>query len=348
MSRTKIPASVIMPPRELKQYKRWQCLHTNVRPAEQGYIPTAHEYEDFHQWLKRQDSGYFSDMFDDITGHISHGRSEQPSSAFDSPVASICQHAMHPVAANQPQSRCPVCTIELHVRYMNVLAEALKSAGGRAPSCTLTSSEHQDAVYSAWCKGKISTLKELSRLETMAEEEAEWSTHHPEARHKEMQTAAKAVELYWSETTGCLEKLPRPKKHATVVFAQDTDFVPGRPNPYFHRRSPRYEPGKYTVVAQAGQEEDQISEDSEDYSQVKIHHVGNAEESGDESPVFSEQESRSFLDSSDEIQNDDGDSDWEDIDSDEQSSEYGDEYGDGDGIYFEIEEEASFIVFGDD
>lgn len=337
-----------MPPKELKQYKRWQCLHTNVRPAEQGYIPSAHEYEDFHQWLKRQDSGYFSDIFDDITGHISDSRSESTSSSFDSPVASICQHAMHPVAADQPQPRCPVCTIELHVRYMNVLTEALKSAGGHAPSCTLTSSEHQDTVYSAWCKGKISTLKELSRLEAMAEEEAVWSMQHPEARHEETQTAAKAVELYWSETTGCLEKLPRTKKQATVVFAQDTDFAPGRPNPYFHRRSPRYEPGKYTVVALEEQDEDQISEDSEDYSQVKVYHVGETEESVDESHISKDEESQLALDSINEIEDDDGDSDWEDLDSDEESSEYGDEYGDGDGIYFEIEEEASFIVFGDD
>jgi len=337
-----------MPPRELKQYKRWQCLHTNVRPAEQGYIPTAHEYEDFHQWLKRQDSGYFSDIFDDITGHISHCGSETTSSSFNSPVASICQHAMHPVAAGQPQSRCPVCIVELHVRYMNVLSEALKSAGGRAPSCTLTSSEHQDIVYSAWCKGKISTLKELSRLETMAEEEARWSAQHPETSHEETQTAAKAVELYWSETTGCLERLPRSKKHTAVVFAQDTDFAPGRPNPYFHRRSPRYEPGKYTVAEQDEPEEDQISEDSEDYSQVKIHHVGETEESVNESLLSNEEESRPVFDSIDEIEDDDENSDWEDIDSGDESSEYGDECGEGDGIYFEIEEEASFIVFGDD
>jgi hypothetical protein len=348
MSSTKIPASVIMPPRELKQYKRWQCLHTNVRPAEQGYIPTAYEYEDFQQWLKRQDSGYFSDVFDDITGHIPLCRSEKTASSFDSPVASICQHAMHPVAAHQQQSRCPVCVIDLHVRYMNVLSDALKSAGGRAPSCTLTSSEHQDTVYSAWCKGKINTLKELSRLEAMVEEEAKWSAQHPEARHEEMQTAAKAVELYWSETAGCLEKLPCSKKQATVIFAQDTDFAPGRPNPYFHRRSPRYEPGKYTVVDEEEQEEDLISEDSEDYAQVKIHHVGVTEGSVNESLIPNDEESRPVFDSIDEIEDDDGDSDWEDIDSDEESSEYGDEFGEGDGIYFEVEEEASFIVFGDD
>jgi hypothetical protein len=347
MTTAKIPASVIMPPRELKQYKRWQCLHTNVRPAEQGRIPTAREYDDFHQWLKRQDSGYFSDPFDDISGHITDRRSEETPS-FDSPVASICQHFMHPVAAAQLQSRCPVCIIELHVRYMNVLSEALESAGGCAPSCTLTSSEHQHTVYSAWCKGKVSTLKELSRLEAMAEEEASWSAQHPEVRHEDVQTAAKAVELYWSETTGCLEKPSRSNKQAAVVFAPDTDFEPGRPNPYFHRRSPRYEPGKYTVVDEREEEEDQISEDSEDYPQTKIHHVGEAKESHNGTSTSDEEESQTVLDSIYEIAEDDGDSDWEDIDSDEDSFDYGSEFGDDDCAYFEIEEEASFIVFGDD
>jgi hypothetical protein len=101
-------------------------------------------------------------------------------------------------------------------------------------------------------------------------------------------------------------------------------------------------------VALEEQDEDQISEDSEDYSQAKVYHVGETEESVDESPISKDEESQLALDSINEIEDDDGDSDWEDLDSDEESSEYGDEYGDGDGIYFEIEEEASFIVFGDD
>ncbi|KAI4697477.1 uncharacterized protein J4E84_000607 [Alternaria hordeiaustralica] len=347
MACTKIPASVIMPPRELKQYKRWQCLHTNTRPAEQGYIPTAREYEDFHQWLKRQDSGYFSDPFDDISGHITHGRSSETSSSFESPVASICQHPMHPVAAGQLQSRCPVCIIDLHIRYMNVLSEALESAGGCAPSCTLTSSEHQHTVYSAWCKGKIGTLKELSRLELMAEEEASWSAQHPEVAHEDVRTAAKAVELYWSETTGCLEKRPRSNKQAAVVFAPDTDFEPGRPNPYFHRRSPRYEPGKHTVVEE-GEQEDDVSEDSEDYSHGKIHHVGSTDESSNITSRSEAEESQAVLDSTCEIEEDGGDSDWEDDDSDEDNSDCESEFSDSDCAYFEIEEEASFIVFGDD
>jgi hypothetical protein len=332
MAYHKIPASIVLPPRELKLYKRWQCLHTNTNPTEQGCIPTAREYEDFQQRLKRQDSGYFSDIFEDISGHISPPCLDPTASMFDSPVASICQHAMHPIAAGQLQSRCPCCIVDMHIKYMHVLSQALTSAGGHAPSCTLTSSDHQDIVYSAWCRGKIGTLKDLSKLESMADKEAAWSAQHPEA-----------------ETTGCIESRQRPKKQRTVVFAEDTDFELGRPNPYFHRKSPRYEPGKYTVEGEDDDEDDKISEDSEDYAQSAVYHFGATEASISESPDQEDDKTLQAADSLEELEDDDGDSDWEDMDSEEEEerSDYGDTSDEDDYVCFEIEEETSFIVFGD-
>lgn len=343
MAQSKIPASIILSPRELKQYKRWQCLHTNVDPAEQGYIPSAREYEDFQQWLKRQDSGYFSDIFEDISCHILPPQQDSKTSGSDSPVASICQHAMHPTAAGQLQSRCPCCIIDMHIKYMNVLSQALRSAGGHAPSCTLTTSDHQDIVYSAWCRGKIKTLQELSKLEIMADEEVAWSAQYPEAKFEDMKTAVQALELYWTETTGYLGTKPRSQKQRSVAFAEDTDFAPGRPNPYFHRRSPRYEPGRYTVVEQED-EQDQISEDSEDYSQATVYHIGEADGPVSKTLDSEEDQSLQVHDSVGCILDDDDDSDWEDIDSDGEGSDFEDE---GDYVCFEIEE-TSFIVFGDD
>jgi hypothetical protein len=347
MAYPKIPASVILPPRVLKQYKRWQCLHTNTRLTEQGCIPTAREYEDFQQWLKRQDSGYFSDIFEDLSGHISPPCLDPTTSMFDSPVASICQHAMHPIAAGQLQSRCPSCLVDMHVKYMNVLSQALTSAGGHAPSCTLTSSDHQDTIYSAWCRGKVSTLKELSRLESMADEEAAWSAQYPETKYEDIQTATKALELYWTETTGCTEMRPPPKKQRAVAFAADTDFELGRPNPYFHRKSPRYEPGKYTVEAEEDEDDDKISEDSEDYSQLSVYHFGATEDPISDVTGQEEHKSLQADDSIDELDWDDGDSDWEDMDSEDESSDYGDTTDEGDYVCFEIEEETSFVVFDD-
>jgi len=222
---------------------------------------------------------------------------------------------------------------------MQVLARALANAGGHAPSCTLTSSDHQETVYNAWCKGKIRTLKELSKLETMAEEEVAWSARHPEAKHEDIQTAAKAVNLYWTETIGCIEDPAHSKKKATVAFAEGTDFAPGRPNPYFHRRSPRYEPGKYTVEhpEEEDPEEDETPEDPDESSQGKSH-FSPTEESGLDTKDAEEEEEASHI--LDEPIDDDGDSDWEDLESE-------DEDEDSDcGSYYEIEE-TSFIVFGD-
>jgi hypothetical protein len=346
MAYQKIPASIVLPPRELKLYKRWQCLHTNTRPTERGCIPTAREYEDFQQWLKRQDSGYFSDIFEDISGHISPPCLDPTASMFDSPVASICQHAMHPIAAGQLQSRCPCCIVDMHIKYMHVLSQALTSAGGHAPSCTLTSSDHQDIVYSAWCRGKIGTLKDLSKLESMADEEAAWSAQHPEAKYEDIQTATQALEAYWTETTGYIESRQRPKKQRVVVFAEDTDFELGRPHPYFHRKSPRYEPGKFTVEDDDDDEDDKISEDSEDYAQSAVYHLGATEASISESL---DQEHDKSLQAADSLEDDDGDSDWEDMDSEdeEERSDYGDTTDEGEYVCFEIEEETSFIVFGD-
>ncbi|KAF1842629.1 uncharacterized protein K460DRAFT_359202 [Cucurbitaria berberidis CBS 394.84] len=344
----KIPANIILSPRELKHYRRWQHLYTSLTPAEQGYIPTAMEYEEFQQWLKRQDSGYFSDTFEDISDHIKPMDLDPSASSLESPVAAICRHPMHPVTAEKIRSRCPVCTIDVHINYMKVLSQALEAAGGRAPSCTLTTSQHQDTVYSAWSREKIYTLKELSELEMLAEQEAEWLAAHPEPKFDSIQTATKALELYWFETFGLRNVKPVAKKARKVGFTADTRFELGRPQAYYWKRSPRYEPGKYALVEQQEDEEGAISEDSEDYSQGVAYHFGATSEPIREDPSPEVQEPPRTDNQVEELEEDDDDSDWEDIDPEDDSSDPGDEVGEGDHIYFEIEEEASFVVFADD
>lgn len=341
MADSDLSAKAIFSPREMKLYNRWQCLHTNLLPKERGNIPTAVEYEDFQQWLKRQDSGYFSDIFDDITGHIAAASSAKESKS-DTPIASVCQHTVHPVAAGRFQSRCPVCTIDMHVKYLHVLSQALEDAGGRPPpSCTLKNSNHQDKVYNAWSKGKVCAVKELLVLEAMAEKEAKWSAKHPDEKRENVQTASKALELYWSEiladASGCVDERPRRKKGSTVKFAQDTDFAPGRPDVYFRHNSPRYEPGKYTVAGCDDHDEDVISEDPEDCLVVD-----------EAEPALESPKSSQDLDKIDDIEDDDGDSDWEDAESDEDGDEYSDEDSEGSCTYWEVDDESSFIVFGED
>jgi hypothetical protein len=337
--RYNLPAGLIMTPRELKQYHRWQRSYTTLKPIECGILPTAIEYEEFQQWLKKQDSGYFSDVFDDIQEHI---RPTIPSS--EPTIASLCLHTLHPVATGQPRLRCPVCIIDIHLNYMKVLMRALHSANGRPLPCTGTPSEQQENLYLAWSQGKISALRQVSELEKMSTEEDEWAEQHPNGLCKDVHSATKALELYWYETTECQGTKPCSTKKHRVVFADDTNFLPGRPADYFLRRSPRYEPGKYTLTEGTCEDDEDISEDSEDYSCARILVVGGPEESSDFVTMRTLGESVHIESPPESLEDDDGDSNWEDVDSDEDDVES----NESSFICFEADEEESYIVFSDD
>jgi hypothetical protein len=340
----KLPASLIFTPRELKQYRKWQKLCTTLKPIDCGYIPSAAEYDSFQQWLKKADSGYFSDVFDDISDHI------KPATSPSTPtVASLCQHTIYPVDS-QPHLRCPVCAIDIHVNYMKLLTRQLNNANGRPLPSTGTPSEQQENLYLAWSQGKLSTLRQVRELEKLSTKEAKWVEKHPDNLCEDVQSATKALEFYWFETAQCpstkecnAEKCSA-KKEKNVVFSDDTNFLPGRPADYFLKRSPRYEPGKYTIVDE--QEDPEIvSEDSEDYTSVRVFVLGgpeNTEEPDDEDSAEGLVQAGEPLD---ELEEDDGDSDWEDADSDE-------EMDDGSFVCFEDDEDenedSNFIVFSAD
>jgi hypothetical protein len=341
----------------MKQYRRWQNLYTTLRPTEQGYMPTAIEYEEFQQWLKKQDSGYFSDVFEDVAEHV------KPSSPNESPIGFVCRHPMHPAAAGQLRARCHVCVIDMHLNYMKVLTKALDDAGGRAPSCTLTASIHQEKLYKVWVQEKLDTVRRLGELEKYAEEEAKWQPKLPKTANEDMRTADAALELYWSEVGACEAKRPPvPEKKKTVEFAQDTEFGLRRPQAYYWRRSPRYQPGRYTLADYDEHEDEAVSEDSEDYSHPMMLEQGveviNASEANDDfsqarihiNDLFrcgkekhqDESPSSDLDDDIEELQDDDGDSDWEDVESDD------DTLDDGDYIFFDVDEDSSFVVFSED
>lgn len=334
-----LPAGLILTPRELKQYRRWQSLCTTLKPTECGFLPTAIEYDDFQQWLKKQDSGYFSDVFDDIYDHIN-----LPKSPSEPTVASLCQHTMHPVVAKQPRLRCPVCTIDIHINYMKVLTRTLQGVSGRPLPFTGTPSEQQEKLYHAWSQGKISTLRQVCEFEELAAQETKWSKTHPYYQNEDMRTATKALELYWFETVNCPDSQHGAPKKKAVSFAADTNFELGRPTCYFLRSSPRYEPGKYTTDVEEEKDDDTISEDSEDYTHARVIVLGGPEELEDVVNSGLLVESVHEEDSLGDLEFDDGDSDWEDVDSDEED----DESSDGSYICFEVEEESSYIVFSDD
>jgi hypothetical protein len=296
------------------------------------------EYEEFQQWLKKQDSGYFSDVFDDICELI------KPSTSLpESAIASVCQHSIHPTQTAELQSRCPVCMIEIHINYMKVLTRSLHGANGRPLPFTGTPSEQQENLYMAWTQGKLSTLKQVCELEELSTKEAEWSERHQKgSSDDDVQSATKALELYWLETTECQNTRQSGTKNKAVTFAEDTNFLPGRPTDYFLQRSPRYEPGKHTVLREQEYDDDIISEDSEDYSCVRVFTLGCPTDTDDDTSAVVPEAFDQDDGLVDDLEDDDGDSDWEDIESEDDG-----EAMDGSYISFEEDEETSFIVFSE-
>lgn len=363
-ARSDVSANAIFTPREMKQYRRWQNLHTTLKPNEQGFIPTADEYEDFQQWLRKQDSGYFSDIFEDVAEHI------KPSTANDPPTAILCRHTMHPITAGQLRKRCPVCTVDMYIGYTRALEKALKDAGGRAPSCCMTASPYQESLYNAFIAEKLQTLRYLAELEQLAEDEAKWSAKRPEWKNEDARTASRALDLYWSEVGAPTKSPPQQsKKTKTVNFAPDTEFGLRRPLDYYRRKSPRYEPGRYAMLEQ-DEEEDIVSDDSEDYSRTPALLAEGPNQPDANTVSFydftrtcgvltdiircsqamtrkaenamAEVEVVPMIETLDEDEDDnDNDSDWDGM--------YEDNETDGsDYIYFEAEEDCSFVVFGED
>jgi hypothetical protein len=336
-ARCNLPAGLVFTPRELKQYRRWQSLYRSLKPTECGFLPTAMEYEEFQQWLKKHDSGYFSDVFDDIYEHI------KPSTApSEATIASLCRHPIHPVQTGRPHLRCPVCTIDIHINYMKLLTRSLHGANGRPLPFTGTPSEQQENLYTAWTHGKINTLRQVCELEELSTKEIEWSKRHQSDSSDDVQSATKALELYWSETTECQSTKQCSTNNKSVTFDEDTNFLPGRPTDYFLRRSPRYEPGKYTITYEEEGDDGIISEDSEDYSCVRVFTLGGPAVPDEATSEAAAEDPEQDEDLVEELQDDDGDSDWEDVDSDE-----GGEPLDGSYICFEDDEETNFIVFSD-
>lgn len=270
-ARQHLSASLLFSPRELKQYRRWQSLCTTLHSAEQGCLPTAIQYDEFQQWLRRQDSGYFSDVFEDIIDHIKTDPSQSSPLLHEVPRASLCRHAIHPITAGQSRSRCPVCTIDIHLNYMKALTRTLHQATGRPLPGTGTPSEQQEGLYCAWLRGKIDTLRQVTQLEDMAEQETEWLQQQNGVRDSDTKTASEALDLYWFETSGLPVVEQRSSVEKSVTFADDTNFSSGRHADFFLKRSPRYEPGKYTVPEENkddDKEHGDVSEDSEDYNRT--------------------------------------------------------------------------------
>jgi hypothetical protein len=262
-----VPASRVFTTHEQKRYRRYQRTQTTLPSHKQGFLPTAKEYLAFQCWLKRRDSGYLSDTpLSDLSASLSPGSSSQ---RHEGKVASLCQHTLHPSRSDDEQLCCPVCTVESHMRYLQLLKKDWQPCNPRSG---------MDDIYYAWRNAKLDLIRTVQQLETYAAQEQDWATRHPEASVQNAKTAERALQIYYtamehdwmppssslqsseSDTSSVMSTTSsssstssrysnEAKPARRVSFAADTSFDLGRPNPYFWRLHPRYEAGKYAVAA---------------------------------------------------------------------------------------------------
>ncbi|KAF2444726.1 hypothetical protein P171DRAFT_281641 [Karstenula rhodostoma CBS 690.94] len=330
---TTLPASLILTPREQKQYRRYQSQTSTLAPKSQGRLPTAVEYADFQSWLAKRDSGYLSDTpLADIAYYAE--RASQKSE--ENGKASVCGHALHP-AHKEKAERCPVCIVEVHNTYMKALTVALEAAGGLVKQRWEAADQDCPALQ-AWYAGKLALLKELGRLEDLTLHERAYSSRSSSQATGEMKTATEALKMYWDsmEANPNMMQSPRQKKACTVVFCPETSFEGGRNQLYFWRKSPRYEAGgKYSSS----------NEDEDD----------NEEEEHEEQSTSAATSTRRVITLGHGMDDEEA-SDLEDSDSDEEEDEDDEDDEDdfeveGSFVVFEYEEVAipgaEFVVFGD-
>ncbi|KAF2687113.1 hypothetical protein K458DRAFT_186027 [Lentithecium fluviatile CBS 122367] len=386
---TTIPASLILTSHEQKHYRRYQRTNTTLDAHQQGFLPTAKEYTVFQCWLKQRDSGYFSDaplpvlapyvrapFFKDNVGK----------------VASLCQHTLHPSHSGDEQSCCPICTVEMHVRYVRLLKKHIRRSDQNVRQ-QWEDSPDRDPVLEAWRAGKLAILRAIGQLEDHAVKEQHWTSMHPDECTENAKTAQHALQLYYatleqdsmsaspqssesesSSAASATSSASSPmtsqntstgakKERRSVSFDSDTSFTLGRPPPYFWRKHPRYEAGKYAIVVtsevtlQLGyndcseQDSGDFADDEKDESACADALYSEDDDQDDENDKKKDGKSgRSVRQAKESVKIDapsnqetnDDDSDWESIstsDSFDSDSEL-----DDDDIAFDVED-ASFIVF---
>lgn len=256
----------------------------------------------------------------------------------------------------------------MYISYMRALEKALKGAGGRAPRAAMqATTEQQEALYAAFITGKLELLHCLEEFEQQAEDEEQWQAQHADWKNDDVRTASQALALYWSEAFALpAPQPPQSKKTKSVTFTPGTEFCVSRPEEYFRRRSPRYTPGRYTIPLDEETEEleDLVSEDPEDYPRTPILLEQNSLIVGPEIAVYDfaqtigvftdtirgfeagirKAEPTPFEVPRLEMEDDDD----EDDDEEESECEWDEETDGSDYIYFEAEEDCSFVVFGED
>ncbi|KAF1953599.1 hypothetical protein CC80DRAFT_551244 [Byssothecium circinans] len=366
-----LPVSLIFGSRQQKQYRRFQLQTEGSLPCRKfGALPTAEEYDAFRTWCQANDSGYFSDTpLADIvsSAYLDVQRDDAPVS-----VGRLCGHALHPAQSSDDAKtvidRCPTCIVEMHTLYVSILMRALENAGGMVEQRWEASPE-ENPILEAVHAGKIELIHAISNLEELAMIEKQWDQQHPDITTElkyDVKTAGEALRMYWasikhasadsSPPLSSSSSSPSQKAKRKVKFDDDTRFERGRDPRYFWRRSPRYEAGGKYSLPSACDESDSDSEDAAEKEveglqarmPLYLEHTGSPSndacvgQNSEEDSDSQEDQDSDEEEEEDEPISDDGDSDWEDVDSSEGESDEEDSFV----VSEEITEETAFIEFG--
>ncbi|PSN67511.1 hypothetical protein BS50DRAFT_574190 [Corynespora cassiicola Philippines] len=355
-ARRALPASLLLSKRHLKKYRKWQSTVQNLPSRHVGSLPSATEYSDFQAWLSEEtttiDSGYFSDgtfesPFADLAAHINPSKPGGAAKGDAQDSVATCGHAAHP-AVRCPGGKCPVCTVECHIVYMDLLAQVLDREGGDTGVHLVSDSIHE-WTFRAWYLGKLDLARDLGMIEDAAmQEQQEQNRHNLHGHHSSLQTAQLAAQKYWASVQYASNLSAKHNSNNRtakkgVSFAEDTCFERGRHTTRFWRSSPRYEPGKY----HSDKEFENTSSGTSPRENGKPGTENDTEtfETFEDFAMYSQAMENGGMEGIDY-----GEDEWEDVGENEDDEESDGEYSDDEPMSDQVEDmeedDVGFIEFG--
>ncbi|KAF2115895.1 hypothetical protein BDV96DRAFT_476633, partial [Lophiotrema nucula] len=251
-----LTASLVLSTKELKHFHRFQRQELHLNACDVGKLPSIMEYTDFLAWREARRTNRTQSDFDpfaladELSAHLNSPTIEKQNCGFLQPLAEICKHRLHPGTSIQA-TRCPVCTVNDYVAYLEAIEAELETAG-EAQRKSPKNGGYYDEILLAWSAAKLCCVKLLFQVEESAAAELRWTLQHPDFVLADGTMSAKmALEEYWEQfdhaSDADLIGIEEHECARNVHFAEETNFDSGRGECYFWQKSPRYEPGRYAV-----------------------------------------------------------------------------------------------------
>ncbi|ORY14266.1 hypothetical protein BCR34DRAFT_599258 [Clohesyomyces aquaticus] len=298
-----IPASLLFGNKEMKMYHRFQIQHATVPIYRYYTIPTAFEYDDYLKWRDNERQKYIPPPKRELQAPEAKdkvnddGLPEWKGFA----LTKKCRHLLHPSHAPARESKadsdvesgsdddgdgdsdgqsqakselevafdmCPVCTVRIHLNYLQILVERWADEGGPWPSAQ---SPNYRTAYRAYSIARVDLVNTIFDLEEWVEAEVEWEKQHPgtEVKATEEFSASTALQIWKDENRFPAYLMNGPEEEKEVVgekvkkavrFTEETSFAATRPNELHWRNSKKYDPfGRNACPSELGWEDTSFS-----------------------------------------------------------------------------------------